>query len=301
MISVPALIVVALLGSPVFLPAEQVHRRLNQSSDPLVILDARTDQQNGAYLPDSRQIDWRDFLEHDTTTFLNLWAFHRNGKISADRNRIQNQLSQLGLQIEDNIVVYGDAVHGFGEEGRIWWMLKFLGFPNVSILDGGIAAWRSKGFRISAKPAILIQPSKIVLPKVTTSSVRTTLTQLRQAMKTPKLVLLDTRTQSEFEGKTPYYSKRGGRIPGALHLFWKSLLRDDGTIRGEREIAQTLERFDISNESRIVAYCTGGVRSAFVQAVLTHYGYPNIGNYDGSWWEWSKDNRLPVELEKSVR
>ena len=73
-------------------------------------------------------------------------------------------------------------------------------------------------------------------------------------------------------GKTPYFSRRGGRIPGAKHLFWKRLMSDDGTILSRKDVHEVLRDLKLTEDSEIVTYCTGGVRSAFVQAVLVHYG-----------------------------
>ena len=72
-------------------------------------------------------------------------------------------------------------------------------------------------------------------------------------------------------------------------------MSDDGTILSRRDVHEVLRGLKLTEDSEIVTYCTGGVRSAFVQAVLVHYGYSNVRNYDGSWWEWSQEESLPVE------
>ena len=43
----------------------------------------------------------------------------------------------------------------------------------------------------------------------------------------------------------------------------------------------------ISKDDKIVAYCTGGIRSAYMQLVLEMAGYENTWNYDQSYWRWA--------------
>jgi len=292
----PPLIFAALVSAPVFLSVEEVIERLNDDSTSMMILDARTDDQTNIYLPKSIKIDWRDFLENRTPTVLNLWAIHRNSKISTKPERIVSQLSELGLHPEDNILVYGNGDRGFGEEARVWWMLKYFGFQNVAVLDGGIARWRSQGLLVERNRKKSNRPSVLQEKWTLSSSFRITLSELRIKTRKRKTSILDTRSYDEYMGKTPYFSKRGGRIPRAKHLFWKRLMNDDSTVLSRKAVDKILRDLEITRDSEIITYCTGGVRSAFVHAVLVHYGYSNVRNYDGSWWEWSQDESLPVEL-----
>ena len=49
-----------------------------------------------------------------------------------------------------------------------------------------------------------------------------------------------------------------------------------------------------AQEGPLVVYCTGGVRSAMAWLLLTDAGRV-VANYDGSFWEWSRDQSLPIE------
>src|SRR5262249_30729071 len=35
---------------------------------------------------------------------------------------------------------------------RLWWLLRYFGFDDVSVLDGGLPAWRAAGRPLSAQP-----------------------------------------------------------------------------------------------------------------------------------------------------
>ena len=49
----------------------------------------------------------------------------------------------------------------------------------------------------------------------------------------------------------------------------------------------------IDPDRPVIAYCTGGVRSAWAALVLSRAGVATA-NYDGSMWEWAADASLPM-------
>jgi thiosulfate/3-mercaptopyruvate sulfurtransferase len=108
------------------------------------------------------------------------------------------------------------------------------------------------------------------------------------------LVLIDNREKHEFDGATPYGSSRGGHIPGALHIDWREFFKPDGTLKSRGELNSLLKAKSIHSDQEIVVYCTGGVRSAMAYFVFRYLGY-KVRNYDGSWWDWSHNPKLPVE------
>ena len=66
-------------------------------------------------------------------------------------------------------------------------------------------------------------------------------------------------------------------------------------MKEKTKISAILERHKISSDKEVVVYCTGGVRSAMAYFVLRYLEY-NVRNYDGSWWDWSQNPELPIEL-----
>ena len=50
----------------------------------------------------------------------------------------------------------------------------------------------------------------------------------------------------------------------------------------------------ITRATPIVVYCTGGVRSSYAWAILRASGFTNVRNFDGSFFQWAKDKRLPI-------
>jgi thiosulfate/3-mercaptopyruvate sulfurtransferase len=100
-------------------------------------------------------------------------------------------------------------------------------------------------------------------------------------------VVLDVRTLQEYAGEVAApCDPRAGRIPGAKHLDVQELF--------SLTPAQVRERLGAPEGSEFVAYCHSGSRSQLAAEILRSHGY-RVGNYRGSWHEWSRDESLPAE------
>ncbi|MDO9023236.1 rhodanese-like domain-containing protein, partial [Zwartia sp.] len=99
----------------------------------------------------------------------------------------------------------------------------------------------------------------------------------------------------EYAGQTPYGEGRGGHLPGATNVWFKSFLKSDGYLKSREEITRLLLEHGITDKNEIIVYCSGGFRSAWVMSVLNDYGY-QVKNYAGSMWQWSDRNFLRFPL-----
>jgi 3-mercaptopyruvate sulfurtransferase SseA len=112
--------------------------------------------------------------------------------------------------------------------------------------------------------------------------------ELAERLGEPGLVVVDVRTEEEYEGLGGYAcDPRQGHIPGALHIPVLELL----TLTPEA----VRERVPVPSGGQIVAYCHSGGRSALAVAVLRTAGM-SARNYEGSWHAWSRRDDLPAEL-----
>jgi thiosulfate/3-mercaptopyruvate sulfurtransferase len=268
------------LGAVVFLSPEPAYERITQHK--AVVLDARGRSARAPYLPGARTIDWRRFRD----------GWFRSGRLTGDRVRLQRALEERGIRSDRPVLVYAGMGAGWGEEGRIWWMLAYLGHRDVRILDGGIQAWERAGLPVHSRPARASLPGSFhPCPVPELRATAADITRNRD-----RWVLLDVRTPAEFTGSTPYGEARGGHIPGALNIHWKKLLSSRGDLKPLSDIRSLLGAQGVAPDAEVVVvYCTGGVRSAFAQAVLIHAGFPQVRNYDASWWDWAATDSLPVE------
>lgn len=195
-------------------------------------------------------------------------------------------LRRLGVSQQRAIVVVGDPKKGWGEEGRLVWMLRSLGHDRAAFVDGGFDALTSHGVTTQAGGSSKVKPGDFQIKSAGRYAVDTA--RLRGLLKQPEAVtIVDTREQREYEGKTPYGESRGGHVPGAVHLHFKDLLGQDGLLLPKPKLEAKLKALGIERAKPVVAYCTGGIRSGWFVAVLHHLGYQDAQNYAGSMWQWS--------------
>lgn len=254
-----------------------------QPPGAVTILDARgASAFRQGHLPGAVPIDWTDFRD----------GWFRTGRLPPDLPALADRLAGYGVDQDRPVVVYGDAREGWGEEGRIAWMLAYLGLREVSILDGGWRAWLAAGLPVSREPARPRPGHFAARPVAGLRASAEDVEALRQGGGT----VLDVRTLAEWQGATPHFEARGGHVPGAVHLEWKDLLDAQGRL--DPEVARTrLRAAGVDPARPVITYCTAGVRAAEAWIILRALGYPDVRNYDGSWYEWSGDERRPVSTQ----
>ena len=110
----------------------------------------------------------------------------------------------------------------------------------------------------------------------------------------PSAVIVDTRSDAEYTGQL-VRSKRGGAIPGAVHLEWTNNLDAKGFFKSAGELTKMYAARQITPEKEVIPHCQGAYRSAHTYVALRLIGYPNVRNYLGSWGEWGNREDLPIE------
>jgi thiosulfate/3-mercaptopyruvate sulfurtransferase len=227
------------------------------------------------HIPGAIHINWQQFCQTKTPD---------KGKLLTDNNLLQEKLRRIGICNYKPVIVIGNTRHGFGEEGRIVWMLRTLGHTQTAFVDGGYNALMKAGIPRTSSSTQIISGNFTINRN---SSWEIDHKELKANLKNSNLIIIDTREFKEFAGATPYGEKRGGHIPGAVHFNFKDLLDREGKLLPPEEIILKLELSCIQQNTPIVAYCTGGIRSAFFVTVLVDLGFNNVKNYTASLWEWS--------------
>ena len=238
------------------------------------------------HIPGAVHVDWLAYRDGLT----------RTGKLPPDLQALAQELGALGIDTDRPVVVCADVKDGWGEDGRVAWMLRYLGHPDVRVLRGGCTAWADAGREMT------------MLPTMTTAGrfqlkveggLRALKAEVKRVAADRSAQILDVRTADEYAGATPYLSPRGGRLPGAKHVHFEDLLDETGAPKREAEVRAILKAAGVDPERPVITYCTGGVRSASAALVLRAHGI-DAKNYDGSFWEWSQDETLPLETSSST-
>lgn len=236
----------------------------------------------------------------DRAKVINWQAFVHTGKDGVpwrlnDMAKVKAQLRQ-DYQLSKNrpVVIFGDSItkfllvsSGWGEEGRIAWMLEVAGYSKVSLVDGGYKAILAKAPSQTLAGQFNLGPASQGPASQGAKSVNFTELRQRQQKDPASLVILDTRSWDEYRGLTSYIGAKG-RIPGARHFHVDDFFDDNGKILPVAELSARLQKKGIDGKTPIVTYCSGGVRSAMAYYILRyHLGFPEVANYDGSWAEWA--------------
>jgi thiosulfate/3-mercaptopyruvate sulfurtransferase len=205
---------------------------------------------------------------------------------------IEHVLAIHGVEAATPVVVYDDQ--SGVRAARAFWFLEYFGHSAVRLLDGGFNSWTAAGLPITreAPPA----------PKSEWTGTReeqtlATWKDVKGAISRGDKVILDTRSDAEYEG-TLVRAKRGGAVPGAVHIEWTRNLSPAGDFKPAGELKKMYEDAGVTPEREVITYCQGGYRAAHSYLALRLLGYPRVRMYIGSWKEWGDRSDLPIELPK---
>jgi len=252
-------------------------------ADGALVLDTRSAKlQKKHPLPGAVDTQWMVFSKEAKPPFMGLLA---------DDAALSAKFQELGVSADMPVIAVGDTLGGWGEDGRIVWTLRSRGHTAAVMVDGGYGALVEGGvpeIQATATPGNWVAEYD--------GSLEATAEEVQAAMSQDNVILLDTREPREYAGKTPYGETRGGHVPGAEHLYYKDFFGEDGKLLEETELRAKLAELGVDADTKVIAYCTGGVRSGYFTGVLQNIGI-DAQNYAGSMWDWSSKPESDFPLE----
>jgi thiosulfate/3-mercaptopyruvate sulfurtransferase len=223
---------------------------LIEKTDPSIrIIDVREKPQylNG-HIPGAVQV-WRPDIEDKN---------HLIPGMMAPQAQIEKLLGTLGISEKNTLIIYSDLY----DHARLWWILAYYGFPfkQMKLLDGGIDAWKAKGYPIEVTPT-KVEKARFNLQGKTKGRkpLLCTLPEVKSALKKPDKVVLDVRTKKEYAGEEiKKGATKGGRIPGVTWIEWKETIVEEGPFKGywksAEEIKKTFSAKGVTPEKDIYLY-----------------------------------------------
>jgi thiosulfate/3-mercaptopyruvate sulfurtransferase len=209
-------------------------------------------------------------------------------------------MSDKGIGRGDTIVFYGDNFNWWAAYAL--WVFSLFGHEEVRLLDGGRQKWVAEG-RAMTTDVVAREPTRYPVVVRVDAPIRAFRDDVFEHLEA-RGPLIDVRSPEEYSGELlhmPDYPQegalRGGHIPGAASVPWKTAANDDGTFRSRDELEAIYESgVGLSADDDVITYCRIGERSSHTWFALTHLlGFPTVRNYDGSWTEWGNLVGAPIE------
>ncbi|HEX7064932.1 MAG TPA: sulfurtransferase [Bacillales bacterium] len=195
------------------------------------------------------------------------------------------KLGHSGIDQTKQVVVYDDQNGSFA--ARLWWMLRYLGHDNVSVLDISFSKWMEEGYPVSSE---MPHPEKCEFVPHVNPEMVIDIEGVKEEMGREKVMLIDSRAPERYHGETEPIDPKAGHIPGAFNRFWKENVGDDGKWKTPDELKQQLQWLENKD---LIVYCGSGVTANANVLALKSIG-KEARLYIGSWSDWSSYSENPV-------
>jgi len=185
------------------------------------------------------------------------------------------------------VVVYeGKNPTDFGSAARVYWTLKAAGVPAVSVLNGGMTAWRAAGLPVSTDTSTR-SPSKFDVtldPRLIA-----TRDDVAQVVGNGSARLLDARPAAFFAGETRHTAaKTPGTIVGAKNISHEVWFTKDAKLLSSDGIKQVAQQAGVDLAQPTISFCNTGHWAATNWFVLSELlGHKDVKLYPESVVEWS--------------
>ena len=229
--------------------------------------------------------------------FYGSWAIKKGDLLNElpPIDDLADVIGSAGIGKDSLVVIVGktDKVPDQFDMTRVAWTLKYLGVPNVAILNGGQNQWvkenkplsqdmvkaKAKSFKASITDKLYVDKA-YVLDKL------------------GKATIIDTRAPAFYEGKEKLaFVPKLGRIKGAVNLPVGQLYTPEGLYKDKAALAALAGKAagnDLNKE--LLLYCdTGKTCTSWAFIMTEMLGYKDVKVYDGSSMEWLADPNAPAE------
>ncbi len=237
---------------------------------------------DSAHIPGARYLPFTDLSTPrvDGQLFLEL----------PSRAALDSVLSARGVSNDSRIVLYASNSWAT-PTSRALFTLEYVGMRGrVSILDGGLDAWRAEGRPVTREVPVVAATRFVSRPD---SSLVVDAGFVSGHLKDAAVRIVDARDTSFYNGRDTRQG-RNGRIPGAVSLPFTTMVDSSGFFRPVQLLRAQFTGAGLTDGQTIVTYCHIGQQASLVWFAARLLGY-NAKLYDGSFQDWAKRMELPVE------
>lgn len=278
----------------------------------LCIIDARwrgdessRELYRAGHLPGAVHLDWHLDLSWTNEEGLR--------DILLPPDRFAAVVGAAGIGEGKQVIAYAETDHSGA--ARLWWALRYYGFDQVAVLNGGWTKWIAEGRPVTTE---IPDPVPAHFTPHLHPELLATADEIQQALAEadPNVKLVDSRPPEQYAGQavwTPYGSlflepdsdviniggrrlMRSGHIPGAVSFHASTNLNPaDWTYLPPELLREKATALGLDPAQRIITYCGVGISASLGLFALHLAGYKNLALYDASWEEWGTDPSRPIE------
>ncbi|ETX15958.1 sulfurtransferase [Roseivivax halodurans JCM 10272] len=197
-------------------------------------------------------------------------------------------LSERGLEPGTPVIVtyQGESISDFGAAARVYWTLKSAGIENLTILNGGLAAWEEAGLELSTE-SVEIEPSDI---EVTWDDTWTaTADQVQAAIDGGDTLLLDARPESFWDGREAHPSAaKPGTLPQSEYFEHANWFSGGPAIIDGAAAKSLAQENGLTEAEALISFCNTGHWAATNWFALSELAeIDNVKLYPESMVGWS--------------
>jgi thiosulfate/3-mercaptopyruvate sulfurtransferase len=203
-----------------------------------------------------------------------------------------------GIKPDTTVVFYGAPVQ-YGTYA--WWVMKLLGHADVRMLDGGKIKWELEGRATTTDVPEIVRTTYVNGKR--NNAIRAGRDDVLNKLGDHRTIILDHRSDEEYSGarvcipgKPDVGAERNGRVPGARHVPFETLLNEGTTFKSRGDLHRILQDHVSDPAQPIISYCRLAHRATLAFFAMTELlGFENVRVYDGSWTEWGSIVGVPIE------
>jgi thiosulfate/3-mercaptopyruvate sulfurtransferase len=178
----------------------------------------------------------------------------------------------VGVRRDSSVILY-DGGAGY-LAARVFWILDYFSHPDISILDGGLSAWRSIRGPLDIEAAHPGRGDFVPDPDAGKIADFRRVRSRRSGG-----VVINTLPKASFKREA---------IPGSVNIPYTDIYQSQKThrLRTSEELQDLFKNVSVSTAQEMILYCGIGYTASLLYLAARVLGYPKVRLYDGSLAEW---------------
>jgi thiosulfate/3-mercaptopyruvate sulfurtransferase len=279
-LALPVLTASAQSGTEILVSTDWLANRLRDRDLVVVHIASQRSDYDAGHIPGARWLPWTAMTRTHDGLSVEL----------PDAAALDSVLESLGITNQSRIVVSGGPIT---MTSRVYYTLEYFGLGDrVSLLDGGIDAWREEGRPVERAAPVPARGNVTLRPRPE-RKVDAPWIAAKTSAPAPKVRVLDARVPEFWTGLASNNNPRPGRVPTAANIPFTWLTGEFARFRDRDRLARLFERAGVQAGDTVVTYCHIGMQGSVLFVAARLLGF-EAALYDGSFEDWSRRTDLPV-------